>query len=75
MEEQLAWFLKEVPFKVMLGVASALVESIIPKSMQEQCLDVYNWGGLVVTDKGKERVKKEWPNVWAEFELDSIPSG
>lgn len=40
----------------------------------ESCLSKsgYGYGLLFTNDKGKQKLKKEWPDIWNEFDLDTL---
>jgi len=67
-EGQLEWFDKNVPFEVARQ-ASYLIDDVISLQIPHNCFESGTWD-LIVNFEGKEKLKKDYPEIWGEFGRD-----
>jgi len=66
MEKQIEWFCKNIPYKIALKLYRLTLDDAVPSQMKSG----YFEGAakcLVISSKGKEKLKRDWPEIWNEF--------
>jgi len=63
----LAWFHAEVPGEVAIDLSYVVVNDAIPWEFRGYLAHMSD--NLVVTPDGKDKLRKEYPQIWAEFKL------
>ena len=69
-EKQLEWFDENVPFEVAEQVSN-LIDDVISLQTPHNYLESSIWD-LVLSSSGKEKLKRDWPEIWDEFGLDEV---
>lgn len=72
-EEQFEWFYEEIPGQVALQLSWLTLDDAVPSPMQYDYFEGMTQD-LVLNSKGKEKLKKDWPEIWDEFELGELQS-
>lgn len=64
-------YYQTLDFNIIKIAADSIYDQL---SKFRYCFDVggINYMLLFVNDKGKEKLKKEWPDIWKEFDLDKV---
>jgi len=73
-DAQLAYFMN-----IDYWVHSEFADLIFEKDLSRYATCFEQSGGIlcsvIVNDKGKQKLREEWPNIWKEFELDRFAEG
>jgi len=71
MEGQFEWFLNNVPAEVAIDLSYVVVDNAVSPSIQHKYFEDMS-DNLVVNSKGREKLKRDWPEIWNEFGLGEL---
>jgi len=72
-EGQFGWFFDKIPADVAIELSYVVVEDAMPPPFRYNCFDTMS-DHLIVNSKGKEKLKRDWPEIWEEFNLGYLTS-
>ena len=65
------WFNENVPAKIAIELSDVLVYDAVPPPFRGSYLSSMS-DDLIVQPNGKEKLKKDWPEIWTEFGFEEI---
>jgi hypothetical protein len=65
------WFHENIPWEVALRICPPMLNDAVPVLMQSKYFEgIAQY--LIINSEGREKLKKDWPEIWEEFNLNEI---
>ena len=71
-EGQLKWFLENITYEVAIDLSQVTLDNAVPPTIQWKYCETGN--DLIINSSGKEKLKRDWPEIWDEFGLGELSS-
>lgn len=69
-EGQFKWFLENITYKVAIDLSYVTLDNAVPPTIRQKYFE--RGSDLIVNSEGKEKLKRDWPEIWHEFGLEEV---
>ncbi len=70
-EGQLKWFLENIKYNVAIPISYVTLDNAVSPTLQRKYFEERS-SDLIINSSGKEKLKRDYPEIWDEFGLDEV---